>query len=41
MTPDENNFIRNFELEIAKTMINEFDKTSVRKIANIILVATE
>ena len=38
-TVEEKGFVRNFELELAKSMINEFDESKLRKVANIILAS--
>ena len=38
-TIEEKEFIRNFELELAKSMVNEFDESQLRKVANIILAS--
>lgn len=38
-TIEEKEFIRNFELELAKSMVNEFGESQLRKVANIILAS--
>lgn len=38
-TIEEKEFIRNFELELAKSMVNEFDESQLQKVANIILAS--
>lgn len=38
-TVEEKGFVHNFELELAKSMLNEFDESQLRKVANIILVS--
>lgn len=40
-TIKEKEFVRNFELELAKSMVNEFDESQLRKVANIILASIE
>lgn len=38
---DEREFIYNFELELAKSMLNEFDKDNLYKLAQILLIMTK
>lgn len=40
-TTEEKEFIYNFSLELAKSMLNEFDKDTLRKFAKILLVMCE
>ena len=40
-TNDEREFIYNFSLELAKSMLTEFDNDNLRKLAQILLVMTE
>ena len=37
-TQEEKEFVYNFELELAKVMLNEFDDDSLRKLAQILLL---
>ena len=37
-TTEEKEFMRNFEIELAKAMLNEFDNNSLYKLAQILLL---
>lgn len=37
-TVEEKEFMRNFELELAKSMLNEFDNNSLYKLSQILLL---
>lgn len=40
-TEEEKDFVNNFEIEIAKSILNDFGQNSSKKIAKIILAITE
>lgn len=40
-TVEEKRFAHNFELELEKSMLNEFGESMLRKVANIILASIE
>lgn len=40
-TKEEKEFVYNFELELAKSMLNEFGKDNLYKLAQILLVMIE
>ena len=40
-TEEEKDFVNNFEIEIAKSILNDFGQNSSKKIAKVILAATE
>lgn len=39
-TPEDKDFVRYFELELAKSMLNEFDNDTNRRLARILLAYT-
>ena len=41
LTKDDNTFLYNFNIELAKSIINDMDEHNARQIAKIILAATE
>lgn len=40
-TEEEKDFVNNFEIEIAKSILNDFGQNSSKKIAKVILAITE
>lgn len=40
-TEEEKDFVNNFEIEIAKSILNDFGQNSSKKIAKVILAVTE
>lgn len=41
LSDEENTFLYNFNIELAKSIINDMDKHNARQIAKIILAVTE
>lgn len=40
-TKEDKEFIKSFELELAKSMLNEFNENTIKKLVNILIIELE